>query len=119
MIYSHVDRIVYYFVYSYIYYLMIPYIFLQAGVSFCSEDGSWPKTPDGATVINRTCEVGRVGYKSRTCQGTTWMSVSSYCVSEQLNKVVGAADVSVALQLMTTDFTVKDYTFTRQYYNIV
>ncbi|XP_031151369.1 adhesion G protein-coupled receptor F4-like [Sander lucioperca] len=68
----------------------IPVIY--AGVSFCSEDGSWPKTPDGATVINRTCEVGRVGYKSRTCQGTTWMSVSSYCVSEQLNKVVGAAD---------------------------
>ncbi|KAF1376295.1 hypothetical protein PFLUV_G00210020 [Perca fluviatilis] len=72
----------------------IPVIYV--GSQFCKDDiidqEIWPKTPGGATVIKRACEVGRVGYKSRTCQGTTWIPVTSYCVSEELNKVVDAAD---------------------------
>ncbi|GLD59544.1 adhesion G-protein coupled receptor F3-like protein [Lates japonicus] len=35
---------------------------------------------------------GKVGYKSRTCDGSTWQPVFSYCVNEELNKVVDAAD---------------------------
>lgn len=75
-------------------------MFFQEGEPFCSEevtDGQlWPKTPSGDTVINRTCEEGRVGYKSRTCEGTTWELVFSHCVNDELNSVVNAADVSVA-----------------------
>ena len=49
-------------------------------------------------MINRTCEAGKVGYKSRTCKETKWDDVFSACISEQLNKVSNAADVSMALQ---------------------
>lgn len=80
---------------------MIHYIFLQVGDQFCSEEvvngEIWPKTPAWDTAINRTCAEGRVGYKSRTCDGSTWQPAFSYCVNEELNKVVDAADVSVAL----------------------
>lgn len=75
--------------------------FLQAGERFCSEDEIngeiWPKTPDGDTVINRTCPDGRVGYKSRTCKGSTWQLVFSQCVNVELDKVLNSADVSVHL----------------------
>ncbi|KAA8583425.1 hypothetical protein FQN60_015971 [Etheostoma spectabile] len=68
----------------------------QKGAPFCKQDrinnDSWPKTPAGATVIIRTCEVGRVGYKSRTCIHRTWMDVFYYCIDENLNKVLDAAD---------------------------
>ncbi|XP_040919861.1 adhesion G-protein coupled receptor F3 isoform X2 [Toxotes jaculatrix] len=67
------------------------------GDKFCSEEEvngeNWPKTPDGDTAINRTCPQGRVGYKSRTCEGATWLRVVSNCVSEELNKVLNAADL--------------------------
>ncbi|KAG7244234.1 hypothetical protein INR49_004371 [Caranx melampygus] len=46
----------------------------------------------GDTVIIRTCPEGRVGYKSRTCDGTTWQPVFFSCVKEELNKVSNAAD---------------------------
>ncbi|XP_032399273.1 adhesion G protein-coupled receptor F5 [Etheostoma spectabile] len=72
----------------------IPVIY--EGAPFCKQDrinnDSWPKTPAGATVIIRTCEVGRVGYKSRTCIHRTWMDVFYYCIDENLNKVLDAAD---------------------------
>uniref|UniRef100_UPI003AABFF52 adhesion G-protein coupled receptor F3 n=1 Tax=Centroberyx gerrardi TaxID=166262 RepID=UPI003AABFF52 len=72
----------------------IPVIYV--GKAFCRKDvlngEEWPKTPDGDTVINRTCEEGRVGYKSRTCKANNWLPVFSYCVSEQLNKVFNAAE---------------------------
>lgn len=84
---------------------MILYISFQAGKTFCDEewvDGAlWPNTPTGDTAINRTCPEGRVGYKSRTCDGTTWQLVFDYCVNEELNQVLNAADVSVASQLMS------------------
>ncbi|KAI3364066.1 hypothetical protein L3Q82_010895 [Scortum barcoo] len=72
----------------------IPVIY--EGAKFCSEHEInqvlWPKTPAGNTVINRTCQEGRVGYNSRTCEGTTWQAVFSYCVSQELNKISNAAD---------------------------
>ncbi|KAK9531126.1 hypothetical protein VZT92_010570 [Zoarces viviparus] len=62
----------------------------------CEEDMNWPKTPAGDTVINNTCEAGRVGYKSRTCDLTTgtgtWQDVFDSCVNEELNKVSNDAD---------------------------
>ncbi|XP_071334668.1 adhesion G protein-coupled receptor F4 [Trachinotus anak] len=74
--------------------LDIPVIY--KGETFCSEEELngeiWPKAPSGDTVINRTCAAGRVGYKSRTCQGTTWQPVFSYCVSQELNRVFNEAD---------------------------
>lgn len=73
-------------------------IVLQEGDKFCegvTEDGiTWPKTPAGDTVIIRTCPTGRVGYKSRTCDGTTWQLVFSACVKEELKKIFNEADVS-------------------------
>ncbi|XP_034017789.1 adhesion G-protein coupled receptor F3 [Thalassophryne amazonica] len=57
-----------------------------------ANDVLWPDTPAGDTVIIRKCEAGRVGYKSRTCDGTTWQPVSSHCVTEFLNTVVSAAE---------------------------
>ncbi|XP_035474037.1 adhesion G-protein coupled receptor F2 [Scophthalmus maximus] len=65
------------------------------GAEFCGEEEKeyvlWPKTPAGVTVINRTCAEGRVGNKSRTCNGTTWQPVFSYCVTEELMKVFNLA----------------------------
>ncbi|XP_031733169.1 adhesion G protein-coupled receptor F5-like [Anarrhichthys ocellatus] len=59
----------------------------------CEEDMNWPKTPAGDTVINHTCEAGRVGYKSRTCERIgTWQDVFYYCVNKELNKVSNDAD---------------------------
>ncbi|KAM6906827.1 adhesion G-protein coupled receptor F3 [Lycodopsis pacificus] len=59
----------------------------------CEEDTNWPKTPAGDTVINNTCEAGRVGYKSRNCELTgTWQNEFDYCVNEELNKVSNEAD---------------------------
>ncbi|TNN84997.1 Adhesion G protein-coupled receptor F5 [Liparis tanakae] len=59
---------------------------------FCMEESDlvgdyWPKSPSGDTVLNTTCAEGRVGYKSRTCEGTTWQPVFYYCVNEQLDKI--------------------------------
>ncbi|XP_067428732.1 adhesion G protein-coupled receptor F5-like [Thunnus thynnus] len=68
----------------------IPVIY--RGKQFCSKDGFWPKTPARDTVINRTCEEGKVGYKSRTCKGPEWENVYSSCISQELNKVLNAAD---------------------------
>ncbi|XP_044024247.1 adhesion G-protein coupled receptor F1 isoform X2 [Siniperca chuatsi] len=70
---------------------------LYEGAKFCSEESQngefWPKTPAGDTVINRTCTEGRTGYKSRTCEvNTAWQLVYSYCINEELNKVLNAAD---------------------------
>ncbi|XP_034755690.1 adhesion G-protein coupled receptor F1 [Etheostoma cragini] len=69
---------------------------IYEGAPFCKEEwinkDFWPKTPEGNTVINRTCEVGRVGYKSRTCKDGTWRPVFYYCIDENLNKVLDAAD---------------------------
>ncbi|XP_070782299.1 adhesion G protein-coupled receptor F4 [Enoplosus armatus] len=74
--------------------VLIPVIY--GGKAFCSAevlDGDyWPNTPSKDTVINRTCAEGRSGFKSRTCDGTTWQNVYSYCVNEELNKVLNAAD---------------------------
>ncbi|KAM4713095.1 adhesion G-protein coupled receptor F3 [Anableps anableps] len=53
----------------------------------------WPKTPAGVTVFNQSCPEGRVGFKSRTCNGTEiWQDVFSKCVSEELSKVTDAAN---------------------------
>ena len=79
---------------------MIPYIFLQEGNAFCKKDGFWPNTPSGDTVINRTCEDGKVGYKSRTCGGTIWKDVFFYCIDQELNEISYKADVSMALKLI-------------------
>lgn len=69
---------------------------IYAGEKFCSEEDLngeiWPKAPDGDTVINRTCPDGRVGYKSRTCKGSTWQPVFSKCVNLELSKVANNAD---------------------------
>ena len=88
----------FYFVYIYIYLdllllhqLMIPYIVLQEGETFCEKDEFWPNTPAGDTVINRTCEEGRVGYKSRTCNGNTWQDVFFHCVDQELKTVTKSA----------------------------
>lgn len=74
------------------------------GQKFCEEypeNGElWPATPDGDTVINRTCEPGRVGYKERTCENGQWQPVFSSCVDEQLAKVLDAAEVCVTLHLV-------------------
>lgn len=70
----------------------------KAGEKFCNEEVKngefWPKTPNGDTVINRTCPHGRVGYKSRTCEDATWQEVFSKCTNEELGKVANAANVS-------------------------
>lgn len=72
---------------------------LQVGEKFCSKEDIngeiWPKTPDGDTVINRTCTGSRVGYKSRTCKGSTWQPVFSKCVKKELEEVSNDADVSI------------------------
>ncbi|XP_034435233.1 adhesion G-protein coupled receptor F1-like isoform X2 [Hippoglossus hippoglossus] len=62
---------------------------------YCPEtDGIWPKTPNGGTVINQTCENGKTGYKSRTCNDdSTWQPVFSFCISQKLQKVLTAAEV--------------------------
>ncbi|MEQ2215873.1 hypothetical protein XENOCAPTIV_007140, partial [Xenoophorus captivus] len=53
----------------------------------------WPKTPISVTVVNRTCPVGRIGFKSRTCDNDTkWQEVFSKCISEELGKVTNAAN---------------------------
>lgn len=74
--------------------LNIPVIY--AGKPFCKEElldeYTWPKTPAGDTVIIRKCPAGKVGYKSRSCNGPDWQAVFSSCVSEQLNKVSNAAE---------------------------
>lgn len=80
--------------------------FLQVGKSFCREEilngEFWPRTPAGNTVINQTCAGGKTGYKSRTCNSPdTWQPVYSYCISEELNIVVNAANVSGSLQPKT------------------
>ncbi|XP_054618578.1 adhesion G protein-coupled receptor F4-like [Dunckerocampus dactyliophorus] len=62
--------------------LDIPVIY--EGERFCREDGDWPKTPDGHTVVKQTCPNGRVGNELRTCTGNKWQPVFSKCVSEQL-----------------------------------
>uniref|UniRef100_A0A7N6FCD0 Adhesion G protein-coupled receptor F3b n=1 Tax=Anabas testudineus TaxID=64144 RepID=A0A7N6FCD0_ANATE len=72
----------------------IPVIYADS--IFCDEnvtDGDiWPKTPAGATVINRTCPEGRVGYKSCTCDGPAWQPVFDYCVNQQLNTLLNSAE---------------------------
>ncbi|XP_034436688.1 adhesion G protein-coupled receptor F4-like [Hippoglossus hippoglossus] len=62
---------------------------------YCPEtDGIWPKTPNGGTVINQTCENGKTGYKSRTCNDdSTWQPVFSFCISQKLQKVQTAAEM--------------------------
>ncbi|XP_039873875.1 adhesion G-protein coupled receptor F3 [Simochromis diagramma] len=74
--------------------LNIPVIY--AGKPFCKEElldeDTWPKTPAGDTVIIRTCPAGKVGYKSRPCNGPAWQAVFSSCVSEQLNKISNTAE---------------------------
>ncbi|CAJ1077182.1 adhesion G protein-coupled receptor F4 [Xyrichtys novacula] len=66
------------------------------GTTYCLEDvldgEYWPKTPTDDTVINRTCLEGRTGYKSRTCKGTTWEPVFSYCINAELDKNLNAAE---------------------------
>ncbi|XP_047244281.1 adhesion G protein-coupled receptor F4 [Girardinichthys multiradiatus] len=53
----------------------------------------WPKTPTRLTVVNRTCPVGRIGFKSRTCDNDSkWQEVFSKCISEELGKVTNAAN---------------------------
>ncbi|MED6268171.1 hypothetical protein CHARACLAT_019588 [Characodon lateralis] len=53
----------------------------------------WPKTPTRLTVVNQTCPVGRIGFKSRTCDNDTkWQEVFSKCISEELGKVTNAAN---------------------------
>ncbi|XP_034084628.1 uncharacterized protein adgrf3b isoform X2 [Gymnodraco acuticeps] len=68
---------------------------IYEGEQFCKEETDsvpWPNTPDGNTVISDECALGRVGYKSRTCRGTQWDDVFSYCVNAELNKVLNDAD---------------------------
>ncbi|XP_077409539.1 adhesion G protein-coupled receptor F4 [Vanacampus margaritifer] len=61
--------------------------------TFCKEDGdSWPKTPDGDTIIKQICPEGRVGYESRTCKGNTWQPVYSKCVINQVFNLMKAAE---------------------------
>lgn len=81
--------------------LIIAYLFVQADDPFCVEESDlvgdyWPNSPGGDTVLNTTCAEGRVGYKSRTCVGTTWQPVFYYCVNEQLGKINLEAYVSMA-----------------------
>ncbi|XP_068610178.1 adhesion G protein-coupled receptor F4 [Brachionichthys hirsutus] len=63
---------------------------------FCNDDVEygefWPKASDGDTVVNKSCPVGRVGFKSRTCDGTAWGLVFSQCITIELDKVSDAAD---------------------------
>ncbi|XP_053192628.1 adhesion G-protein coupled receptor F3 [Scomber japonicus] len=65
------------------------------GTSVCKEEVlhgvTWPNTPFGHTVYNRTCELGKVGYNSRTCDGPLWQEVFYYCINEELNKISDAA----------------------------
>ncbi|CAK6969564.1 adhesion G-protein coupled receptor F3 [Scomber scombrus] len=66
------------------------------GVSVCEEESLvpgviWPNTPFGHTVFNRKCEPGKVGFKSRTCDGPKWQDVFHYCINEELNKISDAA----------------------------
>ncbi|XP_042246566.1 adhesion G protein-coupled receptor F4-like [Thunnus maccoyii] len=68
----------------------IPVIY--KGETFCEKDEFWPNTPSGDTVINRTCEKGRFGYKSRTCNGNTWQDVFFHCVDQELKTVTKSAD---------------------------
>ncbi|XP_060908736.1 adhesion G protein-coupled receptor F4 [Labrus mixtus] len=72
----------------------IPVIYVGSGS--CPDDwldgDFWPKTPYDDTAINRTCPEGTTGYKSRTCQGRSWQPVFYYCVNQELNKIVSAAD---------------------------
>ncbi|KAM8831668.1 adhesion G-protein coupled receptor F3 isoform 2-T4 [Spinachia spinachia] len=67
------------------------------GAPFCKAEYDatgvfWPICPAAGTLINRTCAPGRVGYKTRSCGGTTWQESSSFCVDEELNTVSNAAD---------------------------
>ncbi|KAM9840796.1 adhesion G-protein coupled receptor F3 [Aulostomus maculatus] len=74
--------------------LDIPVIY--AGDPFCAEEtlegDLWPKAPAGSTVVIQTCPEGTRGYKARTCDGTTWMSVFSYCVNQQLMGILTTSD---------------------------
>lgn len=69
---------------------------IYEGAKFCPEEmvngEVWPNTPAGDTVINQTCPEGRIGYKSRTCEGSKWKAVFSSCVKQELNKLLNAAD---------------------------
>ncbi|KAG7259681.1 hypothetical protein CRUP_021686 [Coryphaenoides rupestris] len=69
---------------------------IYPGAPLCEEvveDGrTWPRAPSGATVFNRTCEEGRVGYASRTCEGSTWLEVFFQCVSVVMFNVMNDAD---------------------------
>ncbi|XP_060947072.1 adhesion G protein-coupled receptor F5-like [Limanda limanda] len=59
---------------------------------FCTGEGIWPKTPNGGTVINQ-CENGKTGYKSRFCNNEAeWQMEFSSCISEELKKVLTAAE---------------------------
>ncbi|KAM8846425.1 adhesion G-protein coupled receptor F3 isoform 1-T2 [Synchiropus picturatus] len=70
---------------------------IYGGDPFCSEemlnDVLWPKTPSGDTVFNQTCPAGRVGYKSRTCNGTAWMPVFPHCVNEALDNLLSDSEI--------------------------
>ncbi|XP_026197523.1 adhesion G-protein coupled receptor F3-like [Anabas testudineus] len=72
----------------------IPVIYADS--IFCDEvvtvGDLWPKTPAGATVINRTCPEGRVGYKSCTCDGPAWQPVFDYCVNKELNTLLNSSE---------------------------
>ncbi|XP_060947071.1 adhesion G-protein coupled receptor F3-like [Limanda limanda] len=60
---------------------------------FCTCEGIWPNTPNGSTVINQ-CENGKTGYKSRTCgDEAEWQMEYSSCISDELKKVLTAAEV--------------------------
>lgn len=98
------------------------FFFLQAGEKFCSMDEIngeiWPKCPDGNTVINRTCPVGRVGFKSRTCTHSTWQPVYSKCISEELGKVLNSAEVSVHYSMVLCDFFSGEHLRVAKIYNV-
>lgn len=117
--------LIFHFDFVFCFFFLIPLIFsltfpltfpLQAGEKFCSMDEIngeiWPKCPDGNTVINRTCPVGRVGFKSRTCAGSTWQPVSSKCISQELSKVFNSAEVSLHYLMVLWDW---DSVFTFSY----
>ncbi|KAL0967499.1 hypothetical protein UPYG_G00253030 [Umbra pygmaea] len=88
--------------------IVIPVLYGMDGG--CFPDTIWPATPNGFTLFNRTCEVGRVGYIERTCIGPQWMDELDQCVNEKLNQMFNAAanfkegfgaTSAVALQIFT------------------
>ncbi|KAK2856565.1 hypothetical protein Q5P01_005300 [Channa striata] len=68
---------------------------LYNGKSFCNDDviggDLWPKTPAGATVINRSCSDTTKGYKSGTCVGPDWQPIFLYCIDQQLYNILNQA----------------------------